>query len=125
MLLTGLLLKLSALRAWIPLHWKAILTGLVCSAMFYAGYTVKGWIEAGKDQRELNAVIALQQEEQAKYDKLAKEYEDVFKKQRKENVALKRKIDNELTKSLYRECTVPDSGVQLLNEAITKKLATR
>ena len=101
------------------LPYKIIGYGLILLFVFYAGWKVKGWKD-DSDYKEGYAVLMNQiNEEQQKNAALSQNYVHALHQYNQTTQELTHHVKIEVEKQpVYRDCVLPDGGVQLINTAV-------
>ena len=110
-------------------YWKAIVIAgvaiTVITGSFGSGYRYRGLIETerqAKLKEEYDDYINKQNEVNRN---LSTQLEDALKKLKQNQRVVTKYVRVEVEKPVYRDCVVPSSGVQLLNETADKLNGTR
>lgn len=77
---------------------------------FVSGWMVKGW---QTDAQTLQAY----QDAVAKGNAMGEKLEEVLTKLEENKFIVQKETHHETTKQVYRDCTVPDSGIRLFNKS--------
>ena len=101
-------------------YWKPVAIGLILIGAFFAGVRY----ESATCELEKQEIIAeytqmIQDEVDRRYD-ISVDYEERLAILRSQTREVIKEVEVEVVKPIYKDCKVPESGVNLLNDTINK-----
>jgi len=99
-------------------YWKPIAIGLALIGTFFAGARYESAICEVEKQEIIAEYTQMVQDEVDRRYELSVQYEERLAEMRAQSRKIVERVEVEVVKPIYKDCKVPESGVNLLNETV-------
>jgi hypothetical protein len=101
-------------------YWKIIGMALVVTGAFLTGYKFKSNSCEVEKQKIIWQYTQIIQDEVDRQYQISVEYEERITELRSQSRDIIETVEVEVVKPIYRDCRLPESGVNILNDTIKK-----
>jgi len=106
-------------------YWKSIAIGLILIGAFFAGMRYESATCALEKQKIISEYTQMIQDEVDRRYDISVDYEERLAILRSQTREVIKEVEVEVVKPIYKDCKVPESGVNLLNDTINKLNTSR